>query len=65
MLTTNITLTYTGPLVGLQGVPEVTPAYRAVLCVLTGVLTASVAVVTSYCGDMKQDNIRSPHALQV
>lgn len=45
---TNSVLTYTRPLVRLQHVPDVTPAYGAVLCVLTGVLAASVAVVTSY-----------------
>lgn len=61
MLTTNIILTDTGPLVGLEGVPGVTPAYWAVLCVLTGVLTASVAMVTCHC----EFNITSLHYLQV
>lgn len=55
----NNSLTYTGPLVGLEGVPEVTPAYRAVLSVLAGVLTAAVAMVTCYCGHVKQERITS------
>lgn len=42
-------LTYTRLLVRLQGVPGVTPAYGTVLCVLTGMLAASVSMVTSYC----------------
>ena len=44
-----VALTYTRPLVRLQGVPDVTPAYGTVLCVLAGVLAASIAMVTSYC----------------
>ncbi|TNN86616.1 hypothetical protein EYF80_003084 [Liparis tanakae] len=35
--------------VSLQGVPDVTPAYGAALCVLAGVLAASVAMVTRHC----------------
>lgn len=41
-------LTCTRPLVRLESVPGVTPAYRAVLCVLTGVLAASVTMVASH-----------------
>lgn len=37
----------------------VTPAYRAILCVLAGVLAAAVAVVTRYCGHAKQERITS------
>lgn len=46
---TNSVLTYTRRSVGLQGVPEVTPAYRPIVRVLAGVLAASVAMVTSHC----------------
>lgn len=46
---TNDVLTYTRPLVRLQSVSDMTPAYGAVLCVLAGVLAASIAMVTSYC----------------
>lgn len=63
MFTTNSILTYTGPLVRLEGVPEVTPTYRAVLCILTGVLTASVAMVTCYCGDVNQESVTSWRSL--
>lgn len=42
-------LTYTRLLVRLQGVPGVTPANGTVLCVLAGMLAASVAMITSYC----------------
>lgn len=41
-------LTCTRPLVRLEGVPGVTPAYRAVLRVLAVVLAASVAMVASH-----------------
>lgn len=41
-------LTYAGPPVGVQCVPGVTPAYGALLRVLTGVLATPVAVVTSH-----------------
>lgn len=41
-------LTCARPLVRLQGVPGVTPAYRAVLGVLAGVLAASVTVVAGH-----------------
>lgn len=59
---TNSVLTYTRPLVRLQVVPDVTPAYGAVLCVLAGVLAASVAMVTSYC---RVNNMQPRYTLTV
>lgn len=55
-------LTYTWPLVRLEGVSRVTPAYWAILCVITGVLAASIAMVTSYCSSMQPKDMKSePH----
>lgn len=50
-------LTYTRPLVRLQGVPGMTPAYWAVVRVLAGVLAASIAMVASHCGSHAAANI--------
>lgn len=51
-------LTYTRPLVRLQGVPGMTPAYWAVVRVLAGVLAAPVAMVAGHCESHAATNIK-------